>query len=65
MGFRSRSQLAWTGDRYKLYSGNNGKTWELYDLLDDESESHNIAHDNPDLAEKLKRNLNVWVESLE
>ncbi|MBD3675213.1 MAG: sulfatase-like hydrolase/transferase [Planctomycetaceae bacterium] len=65
MGFRSRKQLAWTGDRYKLFSDNDGKTWELYDLREDESESNNIAKNKPDLVEQLTKDLNTWVESLE
>lgn len=65
IGFRSRNQLAWTGDRYKLYSGNNGKKWELYDLLEDESEARNLAETKPDLVKQLSADLNEWVKSLE
>lgn len=64
MGFRSRSQLAWTGDRYKIYSKNNGKTWELYDLLKDEAETNNLAEQKPDLVKQLSQDLKTWDKSL-
>ena len=35
MPFRSGKQLALVDDRYSLYSPNNGKSWELYDLAAD------------------------------
>jgi arylsulfatase A-like enzyme len=42
IGFESSQQLAWSINRYKLYSKNEGKSWELYDLIKDLFETKNI-----------------------
>ncbi|HCO95932.1 MAG TPA: N-acetylgalactosamine 6-sulfate sulfatase, partial [Phycisphaerales bacterium] len=35
IGFESRKQVSLTGNRYKIYSNDNGKTYLLFDLIDD------------------------------
>ncbi|MEP4077176.1 sulfatase [Haloferula sp.] len=60
IGFESRKLLAWNTQRYKLYSGNGGESWELYDLLDDPSETKNIAKDSPEMVASLSKELAAW-----
>jgi arylsulfatase A-like enzyme len=64
IGFRSRKQIAWIGDRHKLYSGDNGKTWHLYDLDRDAAEQHDLAASQPDRVNILKSSVRNWLDSL-
>ena len=63
IGFESQNQLAWTTQQYKLYSKNNGKTWELYDLPSDPSEEKDIALSHPELVQEMSQSLAQWRES--
>jgi arylsulfatase A-like enzyme len=60
IGFESRNQVSLTGNRYKIYSKDNGKTYMLFDLLDDPGESHNIAARNSGLLAAMKMQLEEW-----
>jgi arylsulfatase A-like enzyme len=64
IGFESREQIAWTTQRYKLYSDDGGETWRLYDLVADPGENHDIADRRPDLAESLIRQAERWRASV-
>jgi arylsulfatase A-like enzyme len=63
IGFESGNQLALTDNRYKLYSSNKGKTWELYDLLADPGEKKNIAQATPQVVQALSKTLAEWRQS--
>lgn len=65
IGFIYQQKLSWVTNQYKLISVENGENFELYDLLNDKSEKENIIEDNPELAEKLKSDLLVWLNSVE
>lgn len=60
IGFQSRKQIALTDNRYKIYSKDEGKTFELYDLLNDPSERRNLAAEKPEIARKMIDTLNAW-----
>jgi len=60
IGFQSAKSLAWTTQRYKLHSKNSGKSWELYDLMDDPSESADIAEDFPEVVANLAKDFAGW-----
>lgn len=53
IGFQSAKQLSWVTQRHKLYSSNNGKSWELYDLIDDPGENNDLASEKPELVKEL------------
>jgi arylsulfatase len=36
--------------------------WELYDMLEDRTETHNIASEHPELVERLSRQYEEWAE---
>lgn len=63
MGFHLGVKMSWVTHEYKLISTNKGKTFELYNLLNDPSETKNIIAENSDLAKKMKVELLGWMES--
>lgn len=64
IGFESKGQTAWIGDRYKLYSNGKAKgTPKLFDLIADPSEKQDLAKREPGLAKRLARELAAWRES--
>jgi len=77
LGFQSAQQVAWIGDRYKVYGANPGKragaakgspkpptvTYELYDLLQDPSESRDLAATEPELLAARISLLRRWQAS--
>jgi arylsulfatase A-like enzyme len=60
IGFESKKQVSLTDNRYKLYSSDKGKTFELYDLIDDPGEEKNIAKDKPEILGTMKKTLEAW-----
>lgn len=54
---------ALTDNRYKLHKLPGGK-WELYDLVEDMSESRDLAAAKPDVTERMKADLLRWQESV-
>ena len=65
IGFICRSQISWVANQYKLISADNGESFELYDLLNDKSEQENIIEEFPEIAESLKADLLVWLNSVD
>lgn len=63
IGFQSGKMQSWVTDKYKLYTGDDGKNWELYDLIKDPSEQNNLAPKKPDQVASMKQELSVWMES--
>jgi arylsulfatase A-like enzyme len=51
-------------DRYKLMYEKNIKKWALYDMVNDRSESTDVADQHPELVETLKRQCLAWAASL-
>lgn len=45
--------------RWKLFRGTQG--FELYDLMTDIGEEHNVAQDHPDVAGQLRQQLDEWI----
>ena len=63
IGFQSAKQVAWHDGRYKLYSKNNGKSWELYDLNADIGETSDLAQEQGELVAKMAAQVKAWRES--
>lgn len=57
-------QLALIGQQYKLISIDNGITFQLYDLLEDISESVDISGENSEITESMKATLMKWVSDV-
>ncbi|MFC5411947.1 sulfatase [Larkinella bovis] len=65
IGFKSYKQRAYTDNQFKIYSADDGAHYELYDLLNDPSETKDIAESHPALLASLKTALDDWLSSLE
>ena len=60
IGFESKGQLAWIGDRYKLYRKGGAAEFKLFDLVADPSEKNDLAKAQPRLAKRLAGQLEEW-----
>ncbi len=58
----SQLQYALSDERYKLYSGDAGKSWQLYDLLIDPGESNDLSQNFPNIVDAMRRELMIWVD---
>lgn len=56
----SRLQYALSGERYKLYSGDNGNTWQLFDLITDQKEQDDISAKHPQIVKNMKSEFFQW-----
>lgn len=65
MGFQFSGKMSWVTQEYKLISTDEGKTFELYNLINDPGEKNNVISQNQKLADKMKADLLAWVESCE
>jgi arylsulfatase A-like enzyme len=63
IAFQFREQLAYTGNRYKIYSKDAGRTFELYDLIADPGERYDLASSQPDRVTEMRRALQDWQAS--
>ncbi|MFC1712855.1 sulfatase [Candidatus Poribacteria bacterium] len=63
IGFESRRQVSLTDNRYKIYSPDDGETFELYDLIEDPSEENDLAVEKPDIVSRMSGLLNQWRQS--
>ena len=63
--FSIRKQRAVVDDRYKLYSPDSGRTWELYDLIADPQEQTDISEKELQLVNEMKGRLDEWIVSVE
>ena len=59
----SGKQMVWMTHQYKLFSEDNGESWELYDLINDKEEQKNIASLHPEKIKDMKNELEKWVQS--
>lgn len=60
IGFESKGQLAWVGDRYKLYRSDGAAKFKLFDLIADPAERNDLANAKPRLAKRLVEELGAW-----
>lgn len=63
IGFRFKNRMSWVTQRYKLISTDEGKTFELYNLVSDKEEKNNIASENVEMVKQMKSELYAWIES--
>ncbi len=63
IGFESANQVSLTDNRYKIYSSNKGKTYMLFDLLEDPGESKDLAAEKPQILQSMKATLVKWRKS--
>jgi hypothetical protein len=63
IAFESGSQVSLTDNRYKIYSKNKGKTYMLFDLIEDPSEKKDLATEKPQTLKSMKETLEKWRKS--
>jgi arylsulfatase A-like enzyme len=75
IGFQFGQQASLTDNRYKLVANKGNKrhrsdngdvpvqAYELYDLMDDPSETRNISDKHPDIVTRMKETLEQWKAS--
>jgi len=63
IGFESKGQISLNDNRYKLIRPAKDAPFELYDLIADPAEAHNIAAEHPELVKKMKATLKSWRRS--
>jgi len=63
IGFVSGKQSALIGDRYKLFSNDNGNTYELYDLMNDPFEKNDLISSEKPIAADMINTLEEWINS--
>tara|TARA_R110002072_G_scaffold199777_1_gene357516 strand:- start:15092 stop:16504 length:1413 start_codon:yes stop_codon:yes gene_type:complete len=64
LGFLNRDgkESVWMQHRFKLVSTERGE--KLYDIIDDPSEKTNLANEMPELANRMKDDLQKWKSSV-
>jgi arylsulfatase A-like enzyme len=60
IAFESRNQVSLTDNRYKIYSNDNGKTYMLFDLLEDPGENNNLVAEKSEILRAMKKKLESW-----
>ncbi|MCY4673479.1 MAG: sulfatase-like hydrolase/transferase [Bacteroidetes bacterium] len=65
LAFRFRQQASLINEVYKIYSNDGGKTFELYNISRDPSESVNIAASHPEKLNEMVAEWNQWRTSQE
>ncbi len=63
IAFESGSQVSLTDNRYKIYSKNKGKTYMLFDLIEDPGEKKDLAAEKPQILQSMKATLTKWRNS--
>ena len=63
IGFQSRDQRAWHQGRFKVISTNRGKSWALYDLEADPSESEDLSNRDPARVTAMTTAFVAWQSS--
>jgi arylsulfatase A-like enzyme len=63
IGFESKNQISLTDNRYKIYSSDKGKTYKLFDLLEDPGETIDLAAEKPQILQSMKKTLIKWRKS--
>ncbi len=57
---------AWIDNRYKLlFPKSKNASYELYDIVADKEESHDIALEHPEIVERMAAELKAWQLSVE
>jgi len=62
IGFMAGGTAAWSDNRYKLMAGKGGM--ELFDLTGDLGETKNIASDKPEVVERMGKDRDAWLASV-
>jgi arylsulfatase A-like enzyme len=65
IGFRASGGVAWLDNEYKLIRNTAESEFELYNLETDPSEEENIILLQPEIAERMREQLEAWSRSVD
>lgn len=65
IGFIYQNRISWVNHQYKLIGDLNKENFELYDLINDPTESHNLVTERTVLADSLRTEIMNWLASVE
>jgi arylsulfatase A-like enzyme len=65
VGKTANQTQSYIDDDFKIYTNDEGKTYELYNLIEDESEENDISAENPKKLQELEAKLKRWKESVD
>jgi len=63
IGFESGNQVSLTDNRYKIYSKNKGKSYMLFDLIEDPGETKDLSAEKPEILRTMEATLERWQAS--
>jgi len=63
--YNNYQKISWVTDQYKLVSPMKGNDFELYDIINDPSESKNIIKQGAVIATSLQTELENWLDSVD
>lgn len=63
MAFKSYAQRAYIEGQYKIYSSDDGKSYALYDLLNDPGEVKDLSASKVELVRSMSSALEQWISS--
>ena len=64
-GLMYAGRAVWHKQDYKLITYDNARTFQLYDLEKDPSETSDLAAQRPETVEQLKKELSAWHGSVQ
>lgn len=65
IGFYFQDKQSWVDDTYKLITRDRGRTFELYNLIEDPSEEEDLSQQLPNRAQAMQLALEEWVEAIQ
>ena len=65
LGWELYGSRAYRHGRWKIVWGVSTQVWELYDMVEDRTETHDLAEQRPDLVRKLSAAWQVWARQRE
>ena len=65
IGFIHQKQLTLIENRYKLISQDQGKTFMLFDIIEDPAEEKDLAGELPETKERMTKTLQVWLDGIQ
>jgi len=60
IAFESRNQVSLTDSRHKIVSQDRGKTYMLFDLIEDPAEQKDLAAEKSEIVQAMKATLEKW-----
>ena len=61
--FYAKKKRAICNDTFKLISNDNGESYELYNMVEDKSETVDISEGNQEIVSDMKAELEKWIQS--